>query len=113
MPRGAAGDQFAQRQHLVRIEGHADRRAGIGGEHLRHPLHQPAVAVEMAFDLDHQRHAAGDERAEIAERHHPLRRILERDRLQFGRGLAEQRAGTLGEAAERIVMMHHRLAVGR
>src|SRR5205807_4770218 len=76
-------------------------------------LHQPAVAIEMAFDLDHQRHAAGDERAEIAERHHPLRRILELNRLQFGRGLAEQRAGTLGKAAERVVMMHHRLAIRR
>ena len=66
----------------------------------------------MALHLDHQRHAAGDQRAEVAERHHPLGRILELDRLEFGRGLAEQRAGALGEAAERIVMMHHRLAVG-
>src|SRR6185436_16736134 len=86
---------------------------GIGAKHLRHPLHQPAVAIEMAFDLDHQRYAAGNERTEIAERHHPLRRILERNRLEFGRGLAEQRAGPLGEAAERVVVMHHRLAIRR
>ena len=37
---------------------------------------------------------------------------LKRDGLQFGRGLGEQRAGALGEAAERVVVMHHRLAIG-
>ena len=92
MPRGQVRRQFAQRQHLVGIERHADRRTGIAGEHVNHPRHQFAVAVEMALDLDHQRHPAGDQRAEIAERHHPLGRALEFDRPEFGRGLAEQGA---------------------
>src|SRR5258708_12427810 len=66
----------------------------------------------MALHLDYQRDPAGDQRAEIGERHHLLAGILELDRLEFGGGLAEQCAGTLGEAAERVVVMHHRLAVG-
>src|ERR1700730_10160704 len=66
----------------------------------------------MAFYFDHQRHAAFDQRTEIAERHHPLRRILEPDRLQLGCGHAEQRAASFGEAAKRVVMVHHGFAVG-
>ncbi len=66
----------------------------------------------MALHLDHQRHAAFDQRAEIAERHHPLRGILELDRLELGCGHVEQRAASFGEAAKRVVMMHHRFAVG-
>jgi len=66
----------------------------------------------MALDLDHQRHAAGNQAAEVAERHHPLGRVLERERLQFSGGFLDQRAGGLGKAAERMVVMHHGLAVG-
>src|SRR6478752_4406099 len=66
----------------------------------------------MAFHLDHHRDAAGGQRAEIAKRHHPLGRVLERDLLELASGQAAQCARAVGEAAERVVMVHHRLAVG-
>src|SRR5205085_1819573 len=83
-----------------------------GCQHLGHPLHQLAVAVKMALDLDHQRHAAGDHGAEVAERHHPLGRVLERDGLQLGGGFLDQLAGGFGKAAQRMVVMHHGFVVG-
>src|ERR1700730_10693342 len=103
---------LTQCQHLVRVERHAYDRAGIGAENLRHSCHQFAVTVEMALHFDHERHAALDQCTEIAERHHPLGGILELDRLELACGHAEQRAAAFGETAERVVMMHHRLAVG-
>ena len=104
--------RFAQRQHLIGVKRHAHRRSGIGREHFGHPPDEFAVAIEVAFDLDHQRYAAIDQLAEIAKRHHPLGGILELDRPEFGRALLEQRPAAFGKAAERVVMMHHRLAVG-
>src|ERR1035437_9237513 len=62
---------------VIRVERPPDRRPGIGGHPRRHPSAQSAVAVKMSFHLDHQRHAARDQRTEIAKRHHPLRRVLE------------------------------------
>src|SRR3984885_3913101 len=109
---GKPGRQFAQCQHLVRVERHADDGSAIGGEHLRHPRHQFAVAVEMALHFDHQRDPACDQRAEAGERHHPLGGILEPYGLEFGCGHAEQGAAAFGEAPQRIVMMHHGFAIG-
>src|SRR6185312_459672 len=106
------GDQFAQRNDLVGVEGHANCGSRVGREHLGHPLHELAIAIEMALHLDHQRHAAGHEGAEIRQRHHALGGVLEVDGLQFCRGLCRQCPAALGEAAELVVMMHHRLAVG-
>ena len=54
-----------------------------------HARHQFAVTAEAAFDLKHQRHAAIDAGAKIAQRHHSVRRILERDGLQFVSGFGE------------------------
>jgi hypothetical protein len=42
----------------------------------------------------------------------PLGSILEFDCLELLRGHAEQRPAAFGEAAERVVMMHHGLAIG-
>ena len=78
----------AHRGLHVRISGIIENMPGaaaaaIAGEHLRHPPHQFAVAVKMAFDLDHQSHPACDQRAEIAERHHLLGGVLEFHRLEL------------------------------
>ena len=45
MPRARPGISSRSASTWSGSKRHADRRAGIGGEHLRHPFHQPAVAV--------------------------------------------------------------------
>jgi len=48
----AVRNEFAQGEHLVRIERHADGAAVVGRQHLGHSSDEPAVAVEMALHLD-------------------------------------------------------------
>ena len=74
---------------------------------------KPRVAVEMALHLQDQGHASGHKIAQLAERHHPVRRRLECHGLQLGRRERGQRAMRFGQAVERVVMEHHGFAVGR
>src|SRR5262249_1629000 len=63
------------------------------------------------LDLQHQRDPCGDEIAEIAERHHAVGGRAERDALELGSAQRREGSAAVGEATERIVVMHHRLAV--
>ena len=113
MPRVSAGRDLAQRRDLGRIERHRGDRPAIAGQHVDGAGDQPAVAVEAALELDHERHAAGHQIAQFAERDHAVGGGLERHPLEVGgASCASSRRAAVGEAAERIVMVHHGLAVG-
>ena len=72
----------------------------------------PAVAVETAFELQHQRRAAAHDIAQFTERHDAVGAGLEADRLDLGCRHGVEPAAALGQPVERIIVMHHRLAVG-
>ena len=73
------GRDRAQRLDQRRIERHHRHRPGIVGEHVGDALRQPAVAVETAFELEHQRGAAADQLAQFAERQDAVAARLEAD----------------------------------
>src|SRR5215208_1363867 len=107
-----AGCQIPHRLHLVRIERHYGDRTGIGLEHLRHPARQPRVTVEMALELDENSDAPADQAEKIAQGHHPVRGLLEAHEFEMGGRHGVQAAFSVGNPAERRVMIDHRLAVG-
>ena len=117
MPLGDDAAREARRDRPQRfdhggVERHHRHRPAIARQHLGDAPHQPQVAVEMALELEHQRGAAGDQIAQFAERHHAVGGRLETHRLELGGGHVGEPAAALGEAAQRIVVMHHGLAVG-
>ena len=84
---GHSSSVYSRSATMPRAAGHAratpapgrDQRTSRpqGRNRRRAPLPSVSTSLRspsMTFDLNHQRHAAGDERAEIAQRHHPLRR---------------------------------------
>src|SRR5262249_25002704 len=70
------------------------------------------AAVGLAFHLDQQRDPAGYEIAQFAERDHAVRARLEREALERRRCHGVEPALSIGQPAERIVVIHHGLAVG-
>ena len=102
-----------QRCEYCGIERHRRDRPGIGREHFGDTLRQPHVAFKAALDLDQERHAPGNERAELGERQHAVGAPAEIDDLELGCGQRRQRAAADRQAAELEVVMHHRLAVAR
>ncbi len=95
-----------------RIERHRRDRAGIAGKHIGDAPHQQPVAVEMALELQQQGRTAGHEIAQFAQRQDAVGRRLEADRLDRGGVHIGKPAAAVGQAAERIVVMHHGLAIG-
>src|SRR5262249_25827044 len=101
----------SQPRHHIRIERHGGNRAGISGEHRDGAGDEARVAFEPALELEHEGGARADQVAQIAERHHAVGGGAKRDLFELGRAQGGERAAALGEAAERVVVVHHGLAI--
>ena len=87
-------------------------RAAIARQYVGDACGEPFVTIEAALEFDQERYPPGDQIAQFAERHHVLATAAERHALEHGSAETVQRAFAFGEAAERIVMVHHGFAVG-
>src|SRR5262249_7298743 len=82
----------------------AGRRAGAGAA-------EPPIAVELALQFDDQRSPARHEVAQFAKRDHAIAGRLEGNALELAGGRRVEPSVAFGEAAKRIVVVHHGLAV--
>ena len=103
---------LSQCRDLLGIEGHQRRRPAIAGQDRGGTADEPVVAVEPALQLDNERGATSHQVAQFRERHHAIGRGLEADALEVGEGPLVEPTGAFGQPAERIVVMHHGLAIG-
>src|SRR5262245_46355446 len=101
----------AQIHDLRGIERHHRGRAAIARQHAGGAAHEPPIAVEPALQFDDQRSPAGHEVAQFAKRDHAVAGRLEGNALELDGGRRVEPSVAFGEAAERIVVVHHGLAV--
>ena len=112
MPRGRGGNQFAQRQHLVRVERHADRGSRISGQHLS-PFAIPACwsPSKWLFTSITRRHPASNEVAGRSPSDIIRSDVFLNLTLELGRGLASSAPEPSVRQPSEFVVMHHRLAI--
>ena len=107
-----AGRDRADRLDHGGIERHHRHRSGIIRQHAGGALRQPPVAVEVTLEFEHQSGAAAHQIAQFAQGEDAIGARLEADFFDVGRVHIGKPGAALGQAAERIVMMHHGLAIG-
>ena len=102
---------IAQVCDLARLERHHRGVPAVAGQHIGGAGGKPPVARARAFQLDEHRRSAGHEVAQFTKRDHAVRGSLELDALELGGCHCIQSAGSFGEPAQRVVVVHHRLAI--
>src|SRR6266581_248044 len=75
--------EFRNHSDRVRVEGHHRSQSPVGSKHGLDAEGQTVVPVEPALELQHERNPAGNQLAEVSERHHSIERVLERDAFEF------------------------------
>ena len=112
MPRGRSGRIVPHELDQSGIERHQRDRPAVACKHLSGARARRVSPSKRLLSSSSSGDAAGDEIAQFAERQHAVGAALKRTALISAALISARRPAAFGQAAERIVVVHHGLAVG-